>query len=116
MDRTKFAACTTMSFVAFVHILLVLFSSCIYGYMFSMLLFSFVNYIFLLLCVCILIVMLFLLLCFLIVIYVPFWVFCFIWLFCVLCVCVYMCTVLLPSGGNPIAVNRYIISINNKLT
>jgi len=31
-------------------------------------------------------------------------------LFCVvLCiVCVYMCTVLLPPGGNPIAVNKYI--------
>jgi len=25
-------------------------------------------------------------------------------------VCVYMCTVLLPPGGYPIAVNRYIIS------
>jgi len=33
-------------------------------------------------------------------------------LFCVvLCiVCVYMCTVLLPLGGYPIAVNKYIIS------
>jgi len=33
-------------------------------------------------------------------------------LFCdVLCtVCVYMCTVLLPPGGYPIAVNKYIIS------
>jgi len=41
-----------------------------------MLPFNFVNYILLLLCVCILIVM-----------YVPFWVFCFIVLFCVLFVC-----------------------------
>jgi len=41
-----------------------------------MLLFSFVNYVFLLLCLCILIVM-----------YVPFWVFCFIVLLCVLFVC-----------------------------
>ena len=34
-------------------------------------------------------------------------------LFCsVLCiVCVYMCTVLLPPGDNPIAVNKYIISV-----
>ena len=29
----------------------------------------------------------------------------------VLCiVCVYMCTVLLPPGGNPIAVTKYIVS------
>jgi len=41
-----------------------------------MVLFHFVNYVFLLLCFCILIVM-----------YVPFWVFCFIVLFCVLFVC-----------------------------
>jgi hypothetical protein len=44
--------------------------------MFCMLLFNFVNYVFFLLCVCILIVM-----------YVPFWVVCFIVLFCVLFVC-----------------------------
>ena len=42
-----------------------------------MLLFNFVNYVFLFLCLCILIVM-----------NVPFCVFCFIVLFCVLCVCV----------------------------
>jgi hypothetical protein len=40
--------------------------------------------------------------------YVPFWVFCFIVLFCVL----FVCTVLLPPGGYPIAVNKY-ISINS---
>ena len=60
-----------------------------------MLLFSFVNYVFL--CLCIIIVM-----------YVLFWVFCFIVLFCVLFVC--NCTVLLPPGVNPTVVNKYIIS------
>jgi hypothetical protein len=48
-----------------------------------MLLFNFVNYVLLLLCQ----VFLFLCLCMLIVMYVPFWVFCFIALFCVLFVC-----------------------------
>ena len=55
----------------------------IYGCMFCMLLFQFVNYILFLLCI--LIVM-----CILIVIYItyiPLWVFCFIVLFCVLLVC-----------------------------
>jgi hypothetical protein len=34
----------------------------------------------------------------------------------VLCiVCVYMCTVLLPPGGYPIAVKNYIISLNELL-
>jgi hypothetical protein len=44
-------------------------------------------------------------------------VLCALFFFCVvLCiVCVYMCTVLLPSGGYPIAVNKYIISYNNIL-
>ena len=58
-----------------------------------MLMFNLVNYVILLLCLCILIVM-----------YVPFCVFCF---HCVvLCIdYVSMCTVLLPPGVNPVAVN-----------
>ena len=44
----------------------------------------------------------------LIVMYVLFGIFCFHYV--VQCaVCVYMCTVLLPPGHNPTAVNRYII-------
>ena len=50
-------------------------------------------------------------LCILIVMYVPFCVF---WFIVVLCmVCISMCTVLLPRGVNPIAVNKYVISYHH---
>ena len=53
----------------------------------------------------------FVVLCIFIVTYVPFWVFRFHCVFCVLFVYTYKCTVLLPPGVKPIAVNKYVISI-----
>ena len=77
IDHMKFVAC--MAFFVY-HILSYFFGSifyyCIYSCVFCMLLFNFVNCVFLLLRLCILIVM-----------YVLFCVFCFIVLFCVLFVC-----------------------------
>jgi hypothetical protein len=71
INQKKFAVYMSSSFITFFHILLV--PCCITVYV---LLFNFVNYVILLLCSCILIVM-----------YVPFSIFCFIVLFCVLFVC-----------------------------
>jgi hypothetical protein len=59
-------------------------------------LFNFVNYAFLLQCLCIIIVM-----------YVPFWIFCLIVSFCVVLFYVQMYAVLLPPAINPIGVNGY---------
>ena len=92
-----------MKFAAFdYHILSYSFGSilyqCIYGSMFCMLLFNFVNYVFLLLCLCILIVL-----------YVLFCVFSFIVLFCVLFVCkcvLYYC----HRVSNQLQITKYIIS------
>jgi hypothetical protein len=87
---------TQMQLIIIIIIIIIIINGC----MFCMLLFNIVNYVFLLLRLCILTVM-----------YIPSWVFCLIVLFCVLFVC--KCVVTLPPGVNPIAINKYInININ----
>ena len=79
-----------------------IFYHCVYGCMFCMLMFNFVNYVFLLLCILIFTFM------YSHCMHVPFWVFCFIVLFCVfVCKCVLYCC---HRASNPIVVSKYIIS------
>jgi hypothetical protein len=78
--------------------------------MFGMLLFNFVNYVFLLLCIFIIVMCSFVSLSILIVVNVPFCLFCVIVLFCVLFV--YKCVLYYCHRvSTSIAVNKYIISI-----
>jgi hypothetical protein len=92
IDHMKFVAYMAFSFIIFLHVLLVLFYHCIFGFMFCRLRFNFLNYVFLLLCLCILIMFIIL-----IMFMYPYYVYVFLLLLCsVLCIlfhCVVLCVV-----------------------
>jgi hypothetical protein len=103
IDYMKCVAYMAVSFLISFHILLVLFCFIAYMVVRFVFLLNFVYYVFLFLCI--LIVM------FMYTYRYVCSVLCILFHYVVLCiVCVYMCTVLLPPGVNPIAVNKYIIS------
>jgi len=82
VDQMKFAAYMAVLFITFFpYSSGSIFCHCVYGCIFYMLLFNFVNYVFLLLCILIDSLSI------LIVMHVPFWVFFLIVLFCILFVC-----------------------------
>jgi len=54
IDHMNFSDFMAFSFIIFLHVFLVLFYRCVYGCMFCILLFNSVSYVFLLLCLCIL--------------------------------------------------------------
>jgi len=61
IDYMKFAVFMVFLFIIFLYVLLVLFYHCVFGCVFCILLFDSIRYVFLLLCLCILIFMYFLL-------------------------------------------------------
>jgi hypothetical protein len=100
IDHMNFAAYMALLFITFFHVLLVpFFNHCIYGCMYCMLMFNFVNYVILSLCLCILIVM-----------YVLFCVFCVRVMFVCKCV-LYYC----HQVSTQLQLTKYIISNQNSI-